>query len=300
MKASDQHIVLLKPEGLFDFLFREQWTMKTKQSFGSFHINPLKDAIDDLKFPIPPHRKTVFDFIFLTKGSSKRSKGLHDYEFSENTFFFLPAFQITTHQYLTADSEGFFCHFDTQIFDDVFPHNTFFDDFSFLNFYGEPTVEITKDMANYFLTILNRLNDIYLSPQKTDLKLVSLLLISIFKELDILGKHQKRTPHNAAYILTKKFKDLLTKHIYETKKVSDYADMLLVSPDYLNRSVKATTGKTARDVLTDMIILEAKVMLKQSNMNINDIAFKLSETNPSDFIRLFKKKTGITPKKYKN
>jgi AraC-like DNA-binding protein len=75
--------------------------------------------------------------------------------------------------------------------------------------------------------------------------------------------------------------------------------MLSISPDFLNRSVKAVTGKTAHDVLTDMIVLEAKVMLRQTDLSIGEIAFKLSETNPSDFIRLFKNKVGKTPKKYR-
>ena len=81
-----------------------------------FHINKLEDYIGHLKFPFSPHRQTVFDFLFLTKGKSTRSKGLDKYDFAENTFFFLPAYQISTHDSMSLDTEGFYCHFDMEIF----------------------------------------------------------------------------------------------------------------------------------------------------------------------------------------
>jgi AraC family transcriptional regulator, transcriptional activator of pobA len=299
MDVLDKKIKPLLPNELFDFYFREDWKMKIGGSYGLFHINRLEDVLPDIKFPLPPHRKTVYDFIFLTEGSSKRSKGLDEYEFSDNTFFFIPAFQITSHEFIKADSKGFFCYFDAQIFDDIFPHNTFFDDISFLQAFSEPIVKVNSEMKSYIISILERLETIYLNPQTIDLGLVSLLLATIFRELELVEQKQVNIPQKAAYTLTKKYKNLLAQHIYKTKKITDYAEMLAISPDFLNRSVKAVTGKTAHDVLTDMIVLEAKVMLKQTDLSIGEIAFKLAETNPSDFIRLFKNKVGKTPKKYK-
>lgn len=299
MDIIDKKIKPLRPEEFLDFYFREDWKMKIGKDYGLFHINRLEDALPDIKFPLPPHRKTVYDFIFLTEGSSKRSKGLDEYEFSESTFFFIPAFQITSHEFVKANSKGFFCYFDAQIFDDIFPHNTLFDDLSFLQAFSEPIVKVSNDMKAYIVTILERLEKLYLSSQIIDLGLVSLLLATIFKELELVEQKQVNIPQKVAFTLTKKFKNLLTQHIYQTKKVTDYAEMLSISPDFLNRSVKAVTGKTAHEVLTDMIVLEAKVMLRQTDLSIGEIAFKLAETNPSDFIRLFKNKVGKTPKKYR-
>jgi AraC-like DNA-binding protein len=234
----------------------------------------------------------------LTEGSSKRSKGLDKYEFTNNTFFFIPAFQITSHEFIHPNSKGFFCYFDAQIFDDIFPHNTLFEDIGFLQIFSEPTIKISDEMLPYFVSILERLETNYLS-KSFDLGLVSLLLATIFKELEMVEQKQVDIPQKAAAKLIKNFKSLLSKHIYRTKKVTDYAEMLSISSDFLNRSVKTVTGKTAHEVLTDMLILEAKVMLRQTDLSIAEIAFKLSETNPSDFIRLFKNKVGKTPKKYR-
>jgi YesN/AraC family two-component response regulator len=75
--------------------------------------------------------------------------------------------------------------------------------------------------------------------------------------------------------------------------------MLAITPDHLNKCVKATIGKTSQELLADMIILEAKVLLKQTSLSISEIAFKFSETNPSDFSRFFKNKIGLSPKEFR-
>lgn len=59
------------------------------------------------------------------------------------------------------------------------------------------------------------------------------------------------------------------------------------------------TGKSAQDLLMDMLSLEAKVLLAQTELSVGNIAYKLSEKTPSDFSRFFKTKTGLTPKQYK-
>src|SRR5690242_1428476 len=78
-----------------------------------FHTKRIEDAKEHLKFPLPPHRKTAFDFIFLTKGTSIRSKALNRYQFEAGTFFFLPAHQISSHEFYSKDACGYYCHFDT-------------------------------------------------------------------------------------------------------------------------------------------------------------------------------------------
>ncbi|MDZ7899775.1 MAG: helix-turn-helix transcriptional regulator [Arcicella sp.] len=68
----------------------------------------------------------------------------------------------------------------------------------------------------------------------------------------------------------------------------------------MHKCVKATVGKSAHELLEDMRVLEAKVLLKQSTMSIGEIAFKIGKFEPSDFSRFFKSKTNITPKQYRS
>lgn len=299
VKQDVNKIAPLTPRELNIHHFGIEWKMPMADFHNLFHINRIEDVVTKIKFPLPPHRKTVFDFFFLTEGHTIRGKGLHRYEFSRNTFFFLPALQISTHEYLSPDAKGVFCHFDADIFTKLFPHTPFNEEFDFWHFSGYPLVEISDSLAGPVLNILNRLLSEYQSNKSLNTNLISAYLLALFTELSLVKKVTVSTSQNAAVRVTERYKNLLSQHIYETPKVTAYASMLAITPDHLNKCVKATLGKTSQELLADMILLEAKVLLKQTSLSISEIAFKFAESNPSDFTRFFKAKTGLTPKEYR-
>ncbi|MFN3848004.1 MAG: helix-turn-helix domain-containing protein [Spirosomataceae bacterium] len=299
MPQNENKIAPLSPKELNVHHFGNEWEMNVGTLHHLFHINRIEDVIHKIKFPLEPHRKTVNDFFFLSEGKSVRSKGLHKYEISENTFFFLPAFQISTHEFVSPDSKGFFCHFDTEIFSQLFPNFNFISEFKFWQFASEPLIQIDRKIKRPIVNILERLLFEYESNQSLNVNLIASYLLTLFSELNVYKKDQINSPKNAALRITEKYKNLLSQHIYKTNKVTDYASMLAITPDHLNKCVKATIGRTSQELLADMIILEAKVLLKQTNFSISEIAFKFSETNPSDFTRFFKSRTGLSPKDFR-
>lgn len=294
------NVPTLNPSELNEHHFGDtEWKPQFASFHHLFHINRLEDMKDKIKFPLPPHRKTVYDFIFLTHGNSVRSKGLQAYHFSKNMFFFLPAYQISTHEFLSEDAEGFFCHFDAEIFHENFPHHEVFDIFPFLRFLGEPIVEINQEANSLIINILERLEREYAKRNLKRFDIVSAYLFTLFTEVNQFIKQQDAVKKNAALRITESYKNALSQHIYKKQRVTDYADLLAITPDHLNKSVKSNTGKSAQDLLNEMLLLEAKVLLRQTDLAISEVAFKLSERNPSDFSRFFKSKTGFTPKEYK-
>ena len=82
------------------------------------------------------------------------------------------------------------------------------------------------------------------------------------------------------------------------QNILDYADLLNVTPNYLNKCVKTAIDKTAQDLLKEMLILEAKTLIKYSPLNVSEIAIKLCDQTPSNFARFFKNQTGLSPKEY--
>ena len=264
-----------------------------------FHINKLEDFRDKIQFPLPPHRKPIYDFIFLTKGMTRRSKALNPYEVKHNTFFFLPAYQITEHEYMSADTEGYFCHFNFDLFTNHLPQHNILRDFPFLQFIGNPIVKIEETITPFILNIFERLEAEYKKNEVENFDIIAIYLLALFTEVKLFYTPSVYAKKSTSLMITQNFKDALSRHIYEKQKVTEYADMLNVSPNHLNKCVKLTTGQSAQDILNDMILLEAKVLLKQTDMQISEIAYKLSQQNHSDFSRFFKAKTGITPKDYK-
>lgn len=270
------------------------------QSLPSFHINKVQDYRDKIRFPLPPHRKAIHDFIFLTKGATIRKKALNPYEIEENTFFFLPAYQITEHKYMSKDVEGFFCQFNFDIFTNHLPQHNVLRNFLFLQFISDPVIKIDAETRPFIINILERLELEYLKGKECNLVIVSTYLFTLFTEINRFYTPSVSTKKNAALTITEQFKDALVEHIYVKQKISEYSELLNISPNHLNKCVKTATGRLAQDLLYEMILLEAKVMLKQTDMPINEIAYKLTKQDHSSFSRFFKTHTGLKPIDYRN
>ena len=79
-----------------------------------------------------------------------------------------------------------------------------------------------------------------------------------------------------------------------------YASKLEVTPKHLSRTIKKQPGFTAVEWIERYVILEAKVLLKSSNLNIQQIADELNFPSQSFFGKYFKKQTGLSPKEFRN
>lgn len=91
------------------------------------------------------------------------------------------------------------------------------------------------------------------------------------------------------------FLQLVEANVASKKQVSEYADMLNVSPYQLSSITKTILGKTPLDLINEFVILESKRYLLATSEQVNQIAWRLGYEDPSYFIRFFKKHTGSSP-----
>ncbi|MFO7977403.1 MAG: helix-turn-helix transcriptional regulator [Bacteroidales bacterium] len=95
------------------------------------------------------------------------------------------------------------------------------------------------------------------------------------------------------------FKHQVSRHFHEKHHVADYAEMLNVSPKYLNQVVKTVMGVTAKSIIAEQILIQACRDLKFSNESIKEIALNLGFSEPEHFSNFFKKSTGGSPSDYR-
>jgi AraC-like DNA-binding protein len=95
--------------------------------------------------------------------------------------------------------------------------------------------------------------------------------------------------------LVQQFKIHVDNNFRDKTMVSQYADMLYVTPGHLNDVIKSTVGKTAKQVIDEKRIMEAKRLLFWGDQTLKEIAGHLSFDDDSYFNRFFKKHTGHTP-----
>ena len=75
--------------------------------------------------------------------------------------------------------------------------------------------------------------------------------------------------------------------------------MLIRCSKHLSTVVKEISGKTAGEWIDSLVVLEAKALLKSSELSIQEIADELHFANQSFFGKYFKHHTGMSPKEYR-
>lgn len=98
--------------------------------------------------------------------------------------------------------------------------------------------------------------------------------------------------------LFQRFIALVNENCKAQRNVGFYADKLCLTPRYLNTVIKQASQQTVMDWINQAIILEAKVLLKHSNLLVYQVSDELQFATPSFFCKFFKKMTGMTPQEY--
>ncbi len=96
-------------------------------------------------------------------------------------------------------------------------------------------------------------------------------------------------------LLERQFPMENTSQLLQLKTPKDYAGMLGVHVNHLNKVLKETTGKTTGEIIGSRIFQEAKILLRQTQWNISEIAFTLGFEEVAHFSNFFKKHSNQSP-----
>ncbi len=96
-----------------------------------------------------------------------------------------------------------------------------------------------------------------------------------------------------------KFILAVSEHFRTERQVSFYAHKLCITPKHLSSVIKEISGRTASDWIENYVVMEAKVLLKTTDMTIQEIAVYLNFANQSFFGKYFKHHTGVSPTTYR-
>ena len=102
-----------------------------------------------------------------------------------------------------------------------------------------------------------------------------------------------------ADLLTKQFLELVKENFRKERQLQFYADELCITPRYLSRVVKECSGSSAADWIERYVVLEARALLKSTNMNIQQISDSLNFPSQTFFGKYFKRRVGMSPKEYR-
>lgn len=95
------------------------------------------------------------------------------------------------------------------------------------------------------------------------------------------------------------FRDLLERHHAERWTVQDYARRLGYAERSLTRACQATQGCSAKVLVDQRVLLEAKRLLAHGSDSVEAVALRLGFGGASPFVQFFKRLEGATPASFR-
>lgn len=269
-----------------------------KQDYGRFFILNVQDLIKLSKLPVPPTRASTHTIIFLTSGAASMNVGFQKVEIHKNECLIVPAGKVFGYDKYEVN-KGFLCTFDNDFLLGKIGSNDLLKEFEFLNIWANPIIKLEPQSAKYLRQTFQRVFEEYSANGLKNTSIIQSHFIAALCDLQSIYKPPFNSKSKTAIALTNKFKELLHKHIKKKHLVTDYASLLNVSPNHLNKSIKEVTQKTTTKWIDETLVLEAKVLLFQTNNSVYEISSELGIHDQSYFSRLFKKYEGVTPIEYR-
>ncbi|PHN01091.1 helix-turn-helix domain-containing protein [Flavilitoribacter nigricans] len=270
------------------------------------HFNVFK--IDELMAaskgkPVMPYNRRAYYKISLIRGRNRAEYADKTIEIEKNALLF--ATPKVPYHYVPEDEDqsGSFCIF-TGDYLAKDKSGIQLDDLPLFAPGGYPVFQLSEEQAEEIDAIFQKMHRELASDYiyKYDLlRNYTLELIHYGQKLQPMSA--THSTQNASTRITSLFVELLERQFpiesprqrLQMRTAAAYADRLAVHVNHLNQVLKETTGKTTSAIISGRIIKEAKILLKQTDWNVSEIAFALGFGEVAHFSNFFKKHTSFTP-----
>lgn len=251
----------------------------------SFKVSLFKEVIKKTK----PHKHDqYFELIFLSQGEGFHSIESEKMLITTPEFYFLKPGQLHYWQF-TAIPKGFVILFNIDEFNPVDEH-LLVDLMRKLN----DTTRLKIPAEKYPTYLLEEIYKESLLDTHYSKVIIHGLLKALFGKL-LQMKDVSPDVKTLPQPVYEKFEQLLAKECPRLHKVNEFADLLNTTPQNLNAICRKQTGRSASQIITTQLMLEAKRYILHTDNTINEISEILSFTDTSNFVKFFKSHENITP-----
>ncbi|KXX67081.1 AraC family transcriptional regulator [Flammeovirga sp. SJP92] len=280
--------------------FFETTGFEKRTDIPEFFVFRFEELNLDTALKMPPYQKDFYQVALMLNGENASAAiDVQSTDQLGNTLYFLSPDHIFSWQ-RNIKMTGFNVFFKAEFLD--FFGGNFKNEFGLFDLSNKNFLKLNEEDLKSIITDFEKLyQEFYTSNTYRHQILQSSLLSLLFKCKSIeeaIGNKSKKLSKKED--LVHRFRNLVINSYIKHKKVSTYANLLSVSSNTLNQTVKSVAGKTAKEIISDQIIQEAKRYLKYSSDDIAEISYALGYDEPTHFIRFFKNQTQTTPKEYRN
>lgn len=272
--------------------------------FSSYHsLNVFRLELDRWEFPV--HKHNFYEFIFIEKGSGHHFLNEGSFPYKEGDVFLLRP--EDSHYFKLEEQTHFvFIKFTEQLFIEKLEGGktakwmevikTFLQNAASVN---GSLVEDVQDKKH-----LNYLVQILVVEFTKTCTYSRELVIELFGAIMMMLARSHSTTAYGEKCLGNTELDRLNQilgylRLYaldaEKMRVENIAKHFVMSPNYISIYVKKHSGVSIQQHIIQTKLKSADQLLKNSRLNINEIAAKLGFTDASHFNKLYKKYRGISP-----
>ncbi len=247
-----------------------------------------------------PHKHNFYATMLFTRGSGVHEVDFSVYDVRPGSVFLLAPGQ--THSWeLSEDIDGFIFFHTQEFFDMVFVRERIREYPIYTSVYHSSAIYITGNFLQHITQLFEQILMEYKNTQWKKHQLILNIASQLYIELNRFAIAETDFPiaHYSQYNFRfLEFEDLLETHFLTVKSPAQYADWLHITPKHLNRITRSLVNKTTTDIVLERVVLEAKRMLIYTGKSFNEIASVLGYEDYSYFSKLFKKRSGETPRDF--
>ncbi|MDR1455188.1 MAG: helix-turn-helix domain-containing protein [Tannerella sp.] len=260
----------------------------------------LSDHIKILPAFSFPFSMDVTTIMICIQGTARGKIGLKSYETLSPGVIILLAGEILQYESVSDDFKGLFMVMSERLADSLLPdvRNWMAVTFSIRE---NPFLPLNGDELDLLKSYYEMLKKVVVMTDSLHRKEIVRLFMKAFYYF-LSTQQQKISPKR---ILTKReesvrqFMDLVQKHYRTERKISFYACKMCRTPKYLSQTVKTYTGRPANEWIDRYVMIEAKALLKSTQMTVQQISDELHFGDQSLFGKYFKHLEGVSPKEYR-
>lgn len=263
--------------------------------FDSSFANEKEDAY--------PLRIDALVIVLCTAGTARTGIDLREYDIKENTLVVIQPRNYISLSSSSKDFRGMVMVCSKHVVEDVLPKLT--DVLPLLMHHRmEPVIQLSEEEADRMTNFYAVMRDKLRGPETPFLKrkVLCILQAALYELMEISmvknGNVDKGLKSRKEEIMAK-FIIAVGENFKNERQVAYYAHKLFITPKHLSSVVKEISGRTAGDWIENYVVMEAKVLLKTTDMTIQEIAVYLNFANQSFFGKYFKHHTGMSPTTYR-
>jgi len=247
-----------------------------------------------------PHRHTFYHIVLFTEGQGYHTIDFEQFPVKAGQIYFMIPGQVHSWSF-EGNVDGFVINFSEDLFRNFLSGNQYLEQFAFLRgIANESVIQVPGNKFSEIVATVTKIADEVRLKRPFGIDMARAYLLTLLIEVsrgNTMGVTTNAPQQNQLVLYN--FRKLVDQYFAEKRLPKEYAAMLYVTPNHLNALCNDLPGKPAGEVIRDRILLEAKRLLINADLGIQEIAYRLNFSDNAHLTKFFKKNTNLTPEEFR-